>query len=79
MNAPRSVVQTPHFSVVGLRINPRNMQRLPCTHDQSAALMNVALEMFADVCNSGHTFQEALVAVYLSGLNHGAELTKEGA
>ena len=77
MIAPRSVVHAPHFSTVGLRINPRNMERLPCTHDQSAALMNVALELFADVCNSGHTFQEALFAVYLSGLQHGSALAKE--
>lgn len=34
-------------------------------------LTNVALELFTDACNAGLPFQDALLAVYLSALDHG--------
>jgi hypothetical protein len=76
MSRIRTSLRPPHLSVVGQRRTPINMHRLPVSHDQAAALTEMTLEIFADVCNSGRTFQEALTALYLSGLQHGMELSR---
>jgi hypothetical protein len=37
-------------------------------------LTNIALSIWADCCNANQPFQSALLAVYLSGLQHGKHL-----
>jgi hypothetical protein len=45
--------------------------------DQFEALQRISMSIFADCTNVGVPFQEALAAIYLSGLQHGQELSKE--
>lgn len=60
-------------------IKPWNMERAQgMTAEQGAALQEMALSIFTDTVNAGHSFQAALSAVYLSGLHHGYEIAKEG-
>ena len=61
----------------GYRVKPAAMERMTVSHEQFAALQGVASDIFTDCCNAGVPFQEALAAIYLSGLQHGRELTKE--
>jgi hypothetical protein len=37
------------------------------------ALTGIALSIFTDCANAGKTFQEALLAVYISGVEHGSQ------
>lgn len=54
---------------------PREMDRvkLPSSEHKDAAT-KIALSIFVDCSNVGIPFQEALLAVYLSGLQHGASI-----
>lgn len=61
----------------GFRIKPHAMERMTVSVDQFATLQCVAHDIFADCCNAGVPFQEALAAIYLSGLQHGQELSRE--
>ena len=67
-----------HFSVYGRRgFRPRNMDYARgIDRDMKDALMNVALLIFADCTNVGVPFQNALLAIYLSGLQHGSAIAK---
>jgi len=47
------------------------------SREQIDAATNLALSIFADCSNVGIPFQESLLAIYLSGLQHGCEITKE--
>jgi len=51
---------------------PRNMARLDFPPQLTATAAQIALDVFTDVCNAGKTFQEALAAIYVTGLHHGA-------
>ena len=61
----------------GLKFKPRNMSRIRLDHEQNEVLQRVSMEIFVDCTNVGVPFQEAITAVYLSGLNHGSEIRKE--
>lgn len=45
--------------------------------EQYEALVNVAVSIFTDCTNVGVSFQDSLLAVYLSGLQHGYATTQE--
>lgn len=66
-----------HFSVRGRNVIPRDMERFPCEPEVHDALTRVACNIFTDVSNAGHSFQDALTAIYLSGLMHGAHVKGE--
>lgn len=66
-----------HFSARDKRMLPRNMSRLAVSNEHYEAAVRVALDIFADCTNSGASFHDALLAVYLSGLQHGQALSKE--
>jgi hypothetical protein len=66
-----------HYSLAGKRMLPRHMERLGMDREHYEAGVNIALSIFADCTNVGVSFQDALLAVYLSGLNHGASLSQE--
>lgn len=70
-----------HHSIWGKRgFRPRNMDRWkPPSPEHKDAAMNVALSIFADCSNVGIPFQEALLAIYLSGLEHGYTIAKDPA
>lgn len=63
-----------HQSVRRLRglSTPINMASITLTPEQSEAMQRIALGIFADCSNRGLAFSDALMAVYLSGLEHGA-------
>lgn len=46
------------------------MKRAPIDDEVREAFEEIALEVFADMTNAGATFQQALVAIYLSGIQH---------
>lgn len=57
---------------------PYNMNRLRgANQEQIDALTAIAMDIFADCANVGVPFQESLLAIYLSGLQHGSEISKE--
>lgn len=65
-----------HHSLAGKRITPRRMDRLNMDREHYEVGISIALSVFADCTNVGVSFQDALLAVYLSGLQHGAALTE---
>lgn len=69
---PRPTIQPLHYSVHGLRRTPRNMTTITMpSPEMKETLTQVALDIFTDCANAGVPFQEALLAVYLSGLQQG--------
>ena len=56
----------------GGRIKPKNTASLQLSPEAAEAAHNIALGVFEDCCNAGMSFQDALVSIYLSGLNYGA-------
>ena len=74
----RNEIHPIHFSIrrmlaEGKTFRPRDMTRLKgATREQIDCLHNIAVSIFVDCTNVGVPFQEALVAVYLSGLENGA-------
>lgn len=66
-----------HFSVYGRSgFRPRNMERGAISRDMKDGLLNIALSIFADCTNVGVPFQDSLLAIYLSGLQHGSGIAK---
>jgi hypothetical protein len=68
----RSVKATPRGRIV-----PRDMTTYSLSDGELEALTNIALSIFTDCVNCGITFQDAILAVYASGLQHGQALTQE--
>lgn len=70
-----------HHSVAGARIQlrPQCMDSIRIPHETRAALSKVALDIFTDMTNVNRSFQDALLAIYLSGLAHGSDIAREGA
>lgn len=50
---------------------PHGMSQIVMDEDTLADLTGIALSIFADCANVGVPFQDAILAVYLSGLHHG--------
>ncbi len=63
----------------GWRRTPVNMSCMEIDEDTKMAVTEIALSIFTDCINSGKTFQDAILAIYLSGLENGAEASKENA
>lgn len=68
-----------HHSLKGFQRTPRSMARMPMNHDQRETLTRIALDIFTDCSNVGVGFQDSLLAIYLSGLQHGSSTTGEAA
>jgi len=47
------------------------MTRIQLDDDLARSMHEIVNSIFTDACNSGMPFQRALVAIYLSGLDHG--------
>jgi hypothetical protein len=60
-----------HWSLRGLQRQPRGLERMTVPSEIKDGLVNIALSIFTDMSNSGQPFQDALLAVYLSGIEHG--------
>lgn len=81
-NMPGVELHPVHFSIramlaKGTKFKPRAMSSVRMARDDYEAMQRVAMEIFADCTNVGVPFQEAIAAVYLSGLQNGSELRKE--
>lgn len=61
----------------GQKLRPSGMSTLKMDAESIECLHRISMSIFADCTNVGVPFQEALAAVYLSGLQHGQALTKE--
>jgi len=69
------MVNTIHHSIrqsTKGKIKPNNMSKAPAMDEETRdGLSNIALSIFTDSVNSGQYFQDAILAVYLSGLENG--------
>lgn len=59
--------------MLGQQRTPRGFGVMPVTDEQREMLERLAVEIFTDMTNAGHTFQAALLAVYFSGVQHAVE------
>lgn len=64
-------IRAQHPSMRGKSILPHKFTRHRLTDEQITFIDNYAIGIFTDAVNAGHTFQAALAAVYLSGLQNG--------
>lgn len=66
-----------HHSLAGRAPRtPNKMERINLPHELRDGLTQIALDIFVDASNAGHPLQAAVLAVYLSGIQHGAAATK---
>lgn len=66
-----------HHSIPLGGILPRRMTKMPLSADQAAFVEKFALSIFTDCVNAGRTFQDAIAACYLSGLQNGIALSAQ--
>lgn len=53
------------------------MSSMAIDEETKDAVTALALSIFTDCINSGKTFQDTILAVYLSGLENGSEAARE--
>lgn len=68
------ILHVVHHSLKGFQRTPREMSRMPMTWDQRDTFTKIAISIFTDCSNVGVGFQDALLAIYLSGLQHGSSI-----
>ncbi len=71
-----SGIEPIHHSVQNARRSvynrtPRKMVTQALPNDLKNQLSKIAISIFEDSVNAGATFQDAILACYLSGLDHG--------
>lgn len=69
-----NVIHVVHHSLKGFQRTPRNMARMPVSWEQRDTFTKIAISIFTDCSNVGVGFQDALLAIYLSGLQHGSSI-----
>lgn len=73
-----SVLHPVHTSVIKRgRITPNRMDRITIPDEMRTVMTRIALDIFTDMSNANGSFQDALLAIYLSGLQHAQALTNE--
>jgi hypothetical protein len=73
-------IQPMHASMRGSQMwrrPPPNMASITLDDGLRFDITNIALSIFTDCVNSGKTFQDAILAVYLSGLENGIEASRD--
>lgn len=70
-----------HHSIMRLRregkgVRPKDMEKISIPTDMRDGLFEIAMSIFTDCVNVGTSFQDSLLAVYLSGLQHGSSLSR---
>lgn len=63
-----------HHSIPLGGVLPRRMTKMRLSADQATFVEQFALSIFTDCVNAGRTFQAAITACYLSGLQNGLAL-----
>lgn len=56
---------------------PLDMETISISPLATEELTDVALDIFADMANAGRSFQSCVLAIYLSGLQHGSAIAQE--
>lgn len=56
---------------------PVGMSRIGLDDETKDVLTKIALSVFTDCVNGGKTFQDAILAIYMTGLENGCKATKE--
>ena len=56
---------------------PKNMEEIEVDPRCKEIMSKIALDIFADMSNANYSFQSALTAIYMSGLQHGQFLGKQ--
>lgn len=59
------------------QLTPHRMTKMHLPPEMSLAMDQIAMDIFVDIANCGHSFSKCLTAVYLSGFEHGHQLTKK--
>jgi hypothetical protein len=65
------------FRLMRRGMKPRNLERVNAEFEVKESLGKLAIDVFMCASNSGATFQEALLAVYLTGLENGSSAMRE--
>ncbi len=70
-----------HHSIQRLRsegkgVRPKDMSKISIPIELRDGLFGITWSIFTDCVNVGVSFQDTLLAIYLSGLQHGKELSK---
>ena len=58
------------FRLMRRGMRPRGLDRVVIGREMKESLGEVAVEVFTVASNAGQTFQEALLAVYLTGMEN---------
>ena len=78
---PKEIKRAPFrefdFHMMRRGLKPYNIERGSIEPDLKAGLGRIALSVFTDCSNAGIPFQEALLAVYLTGLENGSSIVRE--
>lgn len=56
---------------------PNGMEQVQLSSEAKEELTKIAIQIWEDCINKACTFQDALLAVYLSGIENGASAAKE--
>ena len=69
-------IQSMHWSTTQARKDgyirtPVDMSRVNLPREHMERLQNIAIRIFTDCVNAGTTFQDAILACYVSGIEHG--------
>jgi hypothetical protein len=75
INVPK--INPIHPSMRGKQRTPYGMSPAQVGCDLHQTATQVALSIFTDCTNAGMPLQDVLLAIYLSGLHHGAEIERE--
>jgi hypothetical protein len=67
-----------HHSAYGVRLRPQGMTAVRgLTAEQVECMQRIALGIFADMSNAGYSLRESLAAIYLSGLMHAIDISRD--
>lgn len=62
---------------LGIRRKPREFGEVRLSPEHAEFAARMAVETFTEMTNNGQSFQSALVAVYLTGLDHGVNGSRD--
>ena len=65
------------FRLMRRGMSPHGLEVARIGHENKEALGSIALGVFTAASNAGATFQEALLAVYITGIENGSSAQKE--
>ena len=77
VSAMRAPTKEFDFRLMRRGLKPHNLDRAQINADDKCALGSVAVDVFMCASNAGATFQEALLAVYLTGVENGSAAARE--